>query len=120
VDFGFEAVIAPSFADIFKANALKNGLVPVVVEGALYKYLVEARAADPAVTVRIDVRRTTVTLPDGMGPSGAAGGAERNGTIDVPFPLDPFARRCLTEGIDELEFLRQHDAQIAEWEARHA
>ena len=39
---------------------------------------------------------------------------------EVPFPLDPFARRCLTEGIDELEFLRQHDAQIAEWEARHA
>jgi 3-isopropylmalate/(R)-2-methylmalate dehydratase small subunit len=104
-DFGFQAVIATSFADIFKANALKNGLVPVAVEGAVHKYLSSARAADADVSVRIDVRKTVVVLPDGE---------------EVPFPLDPFARRCLVDGIDELEYLRQHDTQIGEWEARHA
>jgi 3-isopropylmalate/(R)-2-methylmalate dehydratase small subunit len=104
-DFGFQAVIAPSFADIFKANALKNGLVPVAVEGAVYNYLSSARAADADVSVRIDVRKTVIVLPDNE---------------EVPFPLDPFARRCLVDGIDELEYLRQHDAQIGEWEARHA
>ena len=103
-DFGFQAVIAPSFADIFKANALKNGLVPVEVQGSLHKYLVDARAANADVALHIDVRKTVLVLPDGE---------------EVPFPLDPFARRCLTEGIDELEFLRQHEAQIAEFEARH-
>jgi 3-isopropylmalate/(R)-2-methylmalate dehydratase small subunit len=103
--YGFKAVIAPSFADIFKANALKNGLVPVAVDGSLHKYLSEARAADADVSVRIDVRKAVVVLPDNE---------------EVPFPLDPFAQRCLVEGIDELEYLRRHDAQIGEWEARHA
>ena len=105
VDFGFAAVIAPSFADIFRANALKNGLVPVEVDKPLYNYLCESRAADRELSLRIDVRRAAIVLPDGE---------------EVPFPLDPFARRCLTDGIDELEYLRRHEAAISEWEARHA
>jgi 3-isopropylmalate/(R)-2-methylmalate dehydratase small subunit len=118
-DFGFAAVIATSFADIFRANALKNGLIPVEVDAHLQRFLVDARAADPQLTVRIDVRRATLTLPDALGPSGAAGGAERSELDEVPFPLDPFARRCITEGIDELEYLRRHEPAIAAWEKSH-
>ncbi len=99
-DFGFAAVIARSFADIFRANALKNGLVPVAVDADVHRYLV----ANPAGEVTVDVARATLVLPDGE---------------EVAFPLDPFARRCLTEGIDELEYLRHHAIAIAVWEARH-
>ena len=99
-DFGFEAVIARSFADIFRANALKNGLVPVAVDADVHRYLVEHHDAE----VTIDVARATLVLPDGE---------------EVVFPLDPFARQCLTQGIDELEYLRRHETAIAVWEARH-
>jgi 3-isopropylmalate/(R)-2-methylmalate dehydratase small subunit len=99
-DFGFEAVIARSFADIFRANALKNGLVPVAVPSDVHRYLVE----HAHVEVQVDVARTALVMPDGE---------------EVPFPLDPFARQCLTEGIDELEYLRRHETDIAVWEARH-
>jgi 3-isopropylmalate/(R)-2-methylmalate dehydratase small subunit len=99
-DFGFEAVIARSFADIFRANALKNGLVPVAVDGDVHRFLVE----HPEVEVIVDVGRAALIMPDGEA---------------VTFPLDPFARRCLTEGIDELEYLRRHETSIAVWEARH-
>ena len=99
-DFGFEAVIARSFADIFRSNALKNGLVPVAVDGDVHRFLVE----NPGVEVTIDVARAVLVLPDGE---------------EVSFPLDPFARQCLTQGIDELEYLRRHETAIAVWEARN-
>lgn len=101
VDFGFEAVIARSFADIFRANALKNGLVPVAVQADVHRFLVE----HPGVEVTIDVARAALVLPDGE---------------EVAFPLDPFARQCLTHGVDELDYLRRHETAIAVWEARHA
>ena len=99
-DFGFEAVIARSFADIFRANSLKNGLVPVAVDANVHKFLVD----NPGVEVTVDVARAMLILPDGE---------------EVAFPLDPFARQCLTQGIDELEYLRRHETAIAVWEARH-
>jgi 3-isopropylmalate/(R)-2-methylmalate dehydratase small subunit len=99
-DFGFEAVIARSFADIFRANALKNGVVPVAVDESVHRSLVD----DPTAQVTIDVARAVLLLPDGE---------------QVAFPLDPFARQCLTHGIDELEYLRRHETAIAVWEARH-
>jgi 3-isopropylmalate/(R)-2-methylmalate dehydratase small subunit len=99
-DFGFEAVIARSFADIFRANALKNGLVPVSVGEDAHRFLVE----HPGAEVTIDVAQATLTLPE---------------QPPVPFLLDPFARRCLTEGIDELDYLRRHETAIAVFEARH-
>jgi 3-isopropylmalate/(R)-2-methylmalate dehydratase small subunit len=114
-DFGFQAVIARSFADIFRANALKNGLIPVAVPGDAHRFLIEHADAE----VLVDVARAVVVMPDGLGPSSAAGGAERSEMIEVPFPLDAFARQCLTQGIDELEYLRQHETAIAVWEARH-
>ncbi len=104
-DGGFRAVVAPSFADIFRANALKNGLVPVTVEDSLHAFLRDAVAAKPELTLAVDVRHAELTLPDG----------ER-----VPFPLDPFARRCLVEGIDELAYIQKHEDLIAAFEARHA
>ena len=100
VDFGFEAVIARSFADIFRANALKNGLVPVAVEEDVHRFLV----ANPGAAVTIDVARAALVLPDDE---------------EVTFPLDPFARQCLTHGVDELDYLRRHETAIAVWEARH-
>ena len=99
-DFGFEAVVARSFADIFRANALKNGLVPVAVPDDAHRFLVAHADAE----ILVDVARAQLLMPDGE---------------SVPFPLDEFARKCLTQGIDELEYLRQHETAIAVWEARH-
>ena len=93
----FRAVISTSFADIFRGNALKNGLVPVEVPEDVHERLLAA----PTGEVVIDVGRATLTLPDGT---------------DAPFPLEPFARYCLLEGVDELEFLLSRDAEIAEYE----
>jgi 3-isopropylmalate/(R)-2-methylmalate dehydratase small subunit len=97
-DHGFRAVIAPSFADIFHANALKNGLVPVAVEPLVHAQLVAA----PGVEVQIDVEALRLTLP----------GAQ------VSFPLPPFARHCLVEGLDELSFLLSQEPHIAAYERR--
>jgi 3-isopropylmalate/(R)-2-methylmalate dehydratase small subunit len=99
-DFGFEAVIARSFADIFRANALKNGLVPVAVDEDVHRFLV----AHPHIEVTVDVARGVLVLA---------------GREEVPFPLDPFAKQCLVDGIDELEYLRRHETAIAVWEARN-
>jgi 3-isopropylmalate/(R)-2-methylmalate dehydratase small subunit len=102
-DAGIQAVVARSFADIFRNNALKNGLVPVAVDEKVHAYLVQARADDEALQLSIDVAAAQLTLPDGE---------------VVSFPLDPFARRCLVEGIDELDYLVRHEADIAAFEAR--
>ena len=97
-DFGFRAVLAPSFADIFRANALKNGLLPVVVAPAAHARL---RAAPQAIEVDLAAGRWR--LADGT--SGEL--AEES-----------FARRCLLEGVDELGWLLAREADIAAFEAR--
>jgi 3-isopropylmalate/(R)-2-methylmalate dehydratase small subunit len=102
-DAGFQAVVARSFADIFRANAMKNGLVPVTVDEHLHKFLREARATNAGLRVTIDVRAATLILPDGE---------------TVQFPIDPFAQKCLVEGIDELDYLRRNETAIAAYEAR--
>ncbi len=94
---GFEAVVSPSFADIFRGNALKNGLVPVQVDEATHARLVEA----PGVDVSIDVETGTVSF----------------GTRRSSFPLEPFARFCLLNGLDELAFLLSRERDIAAYEA---
>jgi 3-isopropylmalate/(R)-2-methylmalate dehydratase small subunit len=95
---GFEAVVSPSFADIFRANALKNGLLPVEVDEAAHARLVEA----PGIEVSIDVDACVLAF-----------GARR-----APFPLEPFARYCLRSGLDELAFLLSREREIAEYEAK--
>ena len=99
VDYGIRAVISTSIADIFRNNSLKNGLVPVVIDKATYAKLL----ASPGASVTISVEDKTLTLSDGTRAS---------------FPMDPFARYCLLNGVDELEFLLSQEAAIAAFEAR--
>ena len=99
VDYGFRAVISTSIADIFRNNALKNGLVPIVVDAAAHAKLMAA----PGAEVSVSVTDQTLTLPDGS---------------KAKFPIDPFARYCLLNGVDELEFLLSQDAAITAFETR--
>ena len=96
-DWGFRAIISSSIADIFSNNAVKNGLLPVRVDAAFHRRLL----AEPGAPVSIDLERLTVTLADG--------------TATV-FSLDPFARYCLMNGVDELEFLLGQDQAISRFE----
>ena len=97
--FGFRAVVSTSFADIFKQNALKNGLLPIVVPPDVHAALI----ASPGSIVKIDLEAQTVTLADGR---------------SVEFPIDPFAKRCLLEGVDELGYILQQSAAIESYEQR--
>ncbi len=97
LDFGIRAVISTEIADIFRANALKNALLPVVVDPETHAWLL----AHPGVEVDINVAQATLTLP---------------GNEVVEFPIDAFARFCLVEGIDQLGFLRQQLGRIARFE----
>jgi 3-isopropylmalate/(R)-2-methylmalate dehydratase small subunit len=97
VDFGFRAVISTRIADIFRNNALKNGLVPVIVPADVHAELL----ANPGTEVTVDVEARTLTLPDGH---------------TVEFPLDGFSRHCLLEGIDQLGFLLSQAEAIAVFE----
>jgi len=101
--FGFRAVISTSFADIFKGNALKNSLLPVVVPVDVAFELFEAVAKDPGVTVKIDLAAQTLTTPSGR---------------RVEFPVDPFSKHCLVNGVDELGYILQQGAAIAAFEAK--
>jgi 3-isopropylmalate/(R)-2-methylmalate dehydratase small subunit len=101
VDYGFRAVVSTSIADIFRNNALKNGLLPIVVEPALHKRLL----AEPGAEVTISLEDQTLRLPDGT---------------TVQFTVDPFARYCLLNGVDELAFLQSADADIARFEGQPA
>jgi 3-isopropylmalate/(R)-2-methylmalate dehydratase small subunit len=87
-DYGFRAVIAPSFGDIFRNNCLKNGLLPVVLPSYVVTGLL-AGLETLLLTVRVDLESQAVTLP---------GGAE------AAFQIDPFAKQCLLEGLDELDY----------------
>jgi 3-isopropylmalate/(R)-2-methylmalate dehydratase small subunit len=98
--YGFRAVISTSFADIFRQNSLKNSLLPIVVPRDVHAALL----ANPNVTVQVDLAAQTLTLPGGRA---------------VEFPVDPFARHCLLEGIDELGYILQKHALIAGFEAAH-
>jgi len=98
-DYGFRAIVSTSVADIFRNNALKNGLLPVVVERTVHEKLL----ATPGAEVRVDLESETLTLPDGT----AAG-----------FQIDPFARHCLLNGVDELAFLLSQGEAIAAYEAK--
>jgi len=95
LQFGFKAVISTSFADIFKQNALKNGLLPIIVPPDVHAKLLRAPAA-----VKIDLAAQTLTLPDRT----------------VEFPIDPFAKHCLLEGVDELGYILQQAGAIENYE----
>ena len=101
VDGGFWAVIAPSFGDIFYSNAIKNGLLPVRLPADTVDALLLALQRAPGTHVQVDLVTLTVTAPDGTRTS---------------FDIDSFARHCLLEGIDELDYTLSQAAQINAFE----
>ena len=100
-DYGFRAVVSTYFADIFCSNAIKNGLLPVVVDDGTYRQLAERVGADPAVAVTIDLPSQTLALPGG---------------VAATFPVEPFAKHCLLNGVDQLGFLLDATPAIARYE----
>ena len=104
VAYGFQAVISTFFADIFRGNALKNGLIPVMVEPEAHRKLQARLTADPQAELTVDLATQTLTLPDGE---------------KVEFPIDPFAKHCLLEGVDQLGFLLGQKEAVEAYEASH-
>jgi len=100
--YGFRAVVSTSFADIFRNNALKNGLLPVIVDAKSHHILMDWLAEVPTAELSIDLAAQTITLPDGK---------------QVSFPIDPFAKNCLLNGVDELGYILRFEKQIAAFEA---
>jgi len=101
--FGFRAVISTSFADIFRNNSLKNGLLPIIVDEATHQSLFDLAEEAPSATVAIDLASQTVTLPDGR---------------KVAFPIDPFNKACLLNGVDELGYILGFEKEIVAFESQ--
>ena len=97
--YGFKAVISTSFADIFKGNSLKNGLLPITVPAAVHARLLKS----PGLTVKVDLPAQMLILPDDSA---------------VEFPIDGFAKQCLIDGVDELGYMLQQEPAIAAFEAQ--
>lgn len=102
--WGFRAVISTTFADIFRNNALKNGLLPVIVDAAVHRRLMEQLKANPGAHVTIDLAAQHLVLPDGDA---------------VAFPIDSFSKTCLLNGVDELGYLLGLEEHIRRYEAQH-
>ncbi|MDP9115442.1 MAG: 3-isopropylmalate dehydratase small subunit [Acidobacteriota bacterium] len=99
--YGFKAIVSTSFADIFKGNALKNGLLPIIMPPDIHAELLKWSG----ITLKIDLATQTVTLAGGR---------------TVEFPIDPFAKQCLIEGVDELGYMLNQQPAIAAYEAQRA
>src|SRR5258707_646741 len=99
LQYGFRAVISTSFADIFKSNSLKNGLLPIVVPPDVHAGLF----ANPDSMVKVDLADQSLTLPNGR---------------TVEFPVDSFSKHCLLEGVDELGYILHQEPAIAQFEAQ--
>ena len=102
--WGVRAILSTSYADIFRSNSLKNGVLPIVVDPATHARLFELVAHDPDAELTVDLAEQGVLLPDGA-------------TID--FEIDPFAKRMILAGTDELGYLLAKDGDISAWEAAH-
>ncbi|HEY8555272.1 MAG TPA: 3-isopropylmalate dehydratase small subunit [Burkholderiales bacterium] len=103
LDYGIRALIGPSYADIFYGNSLKNGLLPVVLAPEVIDRLFEETLATPGYALTIDLPAQTVTTPDG--------------TV-FRFEIDPFRKRCLLQGLDEIGLTLEHADAIRAYEAR--
>jgi 3-isopropylmalate/(R)-2-methylmalate dehydratase small subunit len=104
LEFGFRAVISTSFADIFRQNALKNGLLPIVVPREIHAELLRLAEEHPEAEYEVDLASQTLVLPDGR---------------RVEFPVDPFAKQCMLEGVDELGWILLQEADIRAFEQAH-
>jgi 3-isopropylmalate/(R)-2-methylmalate dehydratase small subunit len=99
---GFRAVISTSFADIFRNNSLKNGLIPIIVDEATHKMLFDYVEEVPNAEFTVDLASQTLSFPNGS----------------VQFPIDPFNKTCLLNGTDELGYIMSFEKEIAAFEAR--
>lgn len=99
--YGFRAVISTSFADIFRNNALKNGLLPIVVDQETYQLLLDLADEAPRAELTVDLASQTVSYPGGS----------------ISFPIDPFNKTCLLNGVDELGYIMGFENEIAAFEA---
>jgi 3-isopropylmalate/(R)-2-methylmalate dehydratase small subunit len=102
--WGIRAILSTSFADIFRSNSLKNGLLPIVVDADRHRQLFDLVARDPDVELTVDLDSQLVHLP---------------GDDDLAFDVDPFARLMLLAGTDELGYLLARSPAIESWEAAH-
>jgi 3-isopropylmalate/(R)-2-methylmalate dehydratase small subunit len=102
--WGVRAILSTSFADIFRSNSLKNGVLPIVVDASTHARLFELLARDPDAELTIDLAEQGVLLPDGA-------------TID--FDIDPFAKQMILAGTDELGYLLTRGPEIEAWESAH-
>jgi 3-isopropylmalate/(R)-2-methylmalate dehydratase small subunit len=100
LDYGFRAVISTEIADIFSGNSLKNGLLPVVVDEQTSQWLLQY----PGAELDIDLETKQLTLPTG---------------VSISFAIEPFARHCLLNGLDEFGYLRSKLDEIEQFEAAH-
>jgi 3-isopropylmalate/(R)-2-methylmalate dehydratase small subunit len=102
--WGIRAILSTGFADIFRSNSLKNGVLPIVVSPEVHRRLWEIVERDPEAELTVDLAEEGVLLPDGS---------------TIEFTIDPFAKRMLLAGTDELGYLLSKEAEIAAWEAAH-
>jgi 3-isopropylmalate/(R)-2-methylmalate dehydratase small subunit len=100
--YGFRAVISTSFADIFRNNALKNGLIPIIVDAATYRMLISMVEETPTLTLTVDLATQTLSFPGGS----------------TVFPIDSFSKTCLLNGVDELGYIQGFVDKIAEYEEK--
>ena len=98
--YGFQAVISTSFADIFRSNALKNGLIPIIVNETTHKMLFDYIEEVPNAEFTVDLESQTLSFPNGS----------------VQFPIDPFNKTCLLNGTDELGYIMSFENEIAAFE----
>ncbi|MBK8781123.1 MAG: 3-isopropylmalate dehydratase small subunit [Anaerolineales bacterium] len=98
--FGFRAVISTSFADIFRNNSLKNGLIPIIVDDATHKMLFDLAEEAPRAELTVDLATQTLSFPGGS----------------VTFPIDSFNKTCLLNGVDELGYIMGFEKDIAAFE----
>lgn len=103
LDYGFHCIIAPSFADIFFNNCFKNGMLPVVLQSAEVAQLFKEVEAQPGYQLTVDLAAQTVTTPTGA---------------NFHFDIDPFRKKCLLNGLDEIGLTLQHEAAISAYEQR--
>ncbi|HET7145033.1 MAG TPA: 3-isopropylmalate dehydratase small subunit [Anaerolineales bacterium] len=99
--YGFRAVISTSFADIFRSNSLKNGLIPVIVNGETHKMLFDLVEEAPRAELTVDLAAQTLSFPGGS----------------INFPIDPFNKTCLLNGVDELGYIIGFEKEIRAFEA---
>ncbi|OFV97748.1 MAG: 3-isopropylmalate dehydratase small subunit [Acidobacteria bacterium RIFCSPLOWO2_12_FULL_54_10] len=102
--FGFRAIISLSFADIFRSNALKNGLLPVELPASTCSELFELAEKNPAMELTVDLASQSVKLPNGR---------------SVEFPIDNFSKKCLLEGVDQLGYILKQEKHIQAFEQAH-